>query len=339
MATQTETDKIILPYITHPGSRYNLPYPVQYPTDCITTLRSRPFNFSARSCNKWALGRVIIAGDAAHVFPPFGGQGIASGFRDASALAWRLQYLVQQPSAPHEKVLRAWYLERKQQLDRSLAATIMNGEYVNEARPLHVFVRDWWLWLQQLVPSQKRWLEQGPRALGMTRYVHAEGLPFLESGGMALPQVYAREGGKGKVVFSDDLLFKDGKRGLFRLLVLPESMEEAEVLVGVLGRVKGCDFVRVEEAVVLVQDMGAELRRVDLGKLTVARVATGEEFAASELCVGRPKPQYYDPLRLRKDLGGAKFVLVRPDRFVYATCSHELNLCQMLESLHSVLLT
>jgi len=72
MATPEETSKIIYPYITHPGSRYGLDHPVMFPEDCINTLRSRPFSFVARSCNKWALSRVILAGDAAHVFPPFG---------------------------------------------------------------------------------------------------------------------------------------------------------------------------------------------------------------------------------------------------------------------------
>jgi len=72
MAGPEETGKIIYPYITHPGSRYGLSHPVQFPLDCIKTLRSRPFSFVARSCNKWASGRVILVGDAAHVFPPFG---------------------------------------------------------------------------------------------------------------------------------------------------------------------------------------------------------------------------------------------------------------------------
>lgn len=43
---------------------------VSYPDDCIKILRSRPFWFSARSCNKWALDRVLLCGDSAHVFPP-----------------------------------------------------------------------------------------------------------------------------------------------------------------------------------------------------------------------------------------------------------------------------
>lgn len=47
-----------------------LPSAVQFPEDCIRVLRSRPFRFSARSCNKWSHGRVALCGDSAHVFPP-----------------------------------------------------------------------------------------------------------------------------------------------------------------------------------------------------------------------------------------------------------------------------
>lgn len=72
MASDQEIKKIIYPYITHSGDRYGLPHPVRFPDDCIKILRSRPFFFSARNCNKWSLGRVTLAGDAAHVFPPFG---------------------------------------------------------------------------------------------------------------------------------------------------------------------------------------------------------------------------------------------------------------------------
>lgn len=50
--------------------RCRLDTDVEYPNDCINVLRSRPFRFAARKCNKWAMGRVILCGDAAHVFPP-----------------------------------------------------------------------------------------------------------------------------------------------------------------------------------------------------------------------------------------------------------------------------
>jgi hypothetical protein len=43
---------------------------IPFPSDCINILRSRPFAFSARRCNKFSVDRVLLAGDAAHVFPP-----------------------------------------------------------------------------------------------------------------------------------------------------------------------------------------------------------------------------------------------------------------------------
>lgn len=338
MATSEETSKIIFPYLTHRGSRYGLAQPVQYPADCIEILRSRPFSFSARSCNKWAEGRVIISGDAAHVFPPFGGQGIASGFRDVTALAWRLKMLQLIPAADHEHILRAWYLERKQQLERSLAATIQNGEYVTEQDPIKVFIREWSLWFQQLLPSWKRQLEKGPRANGMTKYKHADGLPFLSTGGLLLPQVYAWDSRSSRVTFSDDLIFSPNKKGLFQLLVLPESLEHAKQLTQELRNISPHQLVAVEEATVLIQDSDTHCPPAQLeGDLFHARVATGEEFTASALCANRPEPQYYDPYRISKEFPGKRFLVVRPDRFVYAACQSGGELTGVLNGLASVL--
>ena len=339
MATPEEHQKIIFPYLTHPGSRYGLQQPVSYPADCIECLRSRPFSFSARSCNKWALGRVILTGDAAHVFPPFGGQGIASGFRDAFALAWRLRLLYQEPTANHEQVLRAWYLERKQQLERSLAATIQNGEYVTERDPFKVFIRDWSLWFMHLVPSWRRQLEAGPRAKGMAKYAYVEGLPLLPSGGLLLPQVYAWDYRSSRVAFSDDVLFSETKKGLLQLLLLPDTTAEATQLVQELQRVPPQRHVAVEEATVLIQHVTIDSSHVQLGgEMSVARVATGDEFAQSELCQNRPDPKYYDPCRISKELPGMKYVLVRPDRFVIGAFRDSGELAEAVGGLANILL-
>ena len=77
----------------------------------------RNCRFKAQVANKWVVGRTMVAGDAAHNFPPFGGQGIASGFRDAISLAWRLELVTKNPSIDYEQLLTGWYVERKQQVE------------------------------------------------------------------------------------------------------------------------------------------------------------------------------------------------------------------------------
>lgn len=95
-------------------------------------------------------------------------------------LAWRLAILPRNSqSINHDKVLTAWYAERKQQLERSLAATIQDGAYVTESDPWKPFVRDWYLWAIQLVPGWKRDLEKGPRNDGMIRYRYQPGMPIF----------------------------------------------------------------------------------------------------------------------------------------------------------------
>ena len=350
MAKPESLGRIVYPYLTHPGQRYGLSSPVQYPVDCIETLRSRPFAFSARSCNEWAQGRVILTGDAAHVFPPFGGQGITSGFRDASALAWRMAVLCRNPDGriDHTNLLSAWYRERKQQLERSLAATIENGEYVTEADPIKVMIRDWYLWALQQIPSWKRWLEKGARRDGMVRYEHQPGLAFLPDlgGGICFPQVYCRRIGEkqdsSNVMFTDDLIFARHKKGIFQVVALLDWVEEVPRAAADLEDAQNLSkgLVLPGDATYIIQDPSATTTGTsqELSEYTIARIATGDEFAADEkLCGQRPVPMYYDMYRMGLEVKWRRYVILRRDQFVFAACSNGVELKRALASIPTVL--
>lgn len=250
----------------------------------------------------------------------------------------------------YEALFRAWYLERKQQLEHSLAATVENGRRVTERSPISIFLRDTYLSFVQLIPSWKRWLEQGARRDGMCRYTHSPGLHFVAElgGGLLLPQVYARSlvSNNAGIFFTDDMIYAPGKQGLFQLVILLDSTAELSTTLRQLQLldIEGLsnNLVKPSECVTIIHDLMATLpesqqKEFEGQKSQIIRAASGAEFAASTLCKDRPEPRYYQPYRIREEVRGRKFVLVRPDRFVFAACTNIEELGSALQLIEPIL--
>ncbi len=74
-------------------------------------VRTVVYTFHARLAERWSQGRVYLAGDAAHLTPPFAGQGMNSGLRDANNLAWKLASVVRGDTGP--RLLDSYEVERR----------------------------------------------------------------------------------------------------------------------------------------------------------------------------------------------------------------------------------
>ncbi|MBX7554651.1 bifunctional 3-(3-hydroxy-phenyl)propionate/3-hydroxycinnamic acid hydroxylase [Streptomyces sp. NPDC004232] len=84
--------------------------PPSYDGD-FEVVRKTQYTFRARVADRWSGGRVFLLGDAAHLTPPFIGQGLCSGLRDAYNLTWKLARVLQQGA--NERMLETYESERK----------------------------------------------------------------------------------------------------------------------------------------------------------------------------------------------------------------------------------
>src|ERR1700760_4736267 len=128
---------------------------------------------------------------------------------DALGLAWRLAIAVKSPSVNYDKLLAAWMVERKRAVQDALNFVVGNGKKNDESDSFKLFLRDWILWLIQLVPSIRRSIQR-PRADPLC-YPFEEGVVFLPEleGGRSMSQVFCRilYSNDHEVHFTDDVIF------------------------------------------------------------------------------------------------------------------------------------
>ncbi|MFE0420512.1 bifunctional 3-(3-hydroxy-phenyl)propionate/3-hydroxycinnamic acid hydroxylase MhpA [Streptomyces tendae] len=81
------------------------------PDERLDLLRCTEYTFRARVARRWREGRVFLAGDAAHVTPPFIGQGLCAGLRDAQNLGWKMASVLRGQAGP--ELLDSYETERR----------------------------------------------------------------------------------------------------------------------------------------------------------------------------------------------------------------------------------
>jgi 3-(3-hydroxy-phenyl)propionate hydroxylase len=108
--------------------------------DAIEIWRSAVYRFHALVAERWRVGRVFLAGDACHQTPPFMGQGMCAGIRDAANLAWKLALVLRAGAA--DALLDSYEQERKPHVEALINFAIKAGEVIGELDVAKARARD-----------------------------------------------------------------------------------------------------------------------------------------------------------------------------------------------------
>jgi 3-(3-hydroxy-phenyl)propionate hydroxylase len=118
--------------------------------DAVEIIRSAVYSFHALIARGWRAGRVLLAGDAAHQMPPFLGQGMCAGFRDAANLEWKLARVLRGTADP--ALLDTYESERSPHVRAIIEQAVAAGRIIQTTDPVEAAARDAFL-LDPAVPG------------------------------------------------------------------------------------------------------------------------------------------------------------------------------------------
>lgn len=268
--------------------------------------RKLVYTFNALVAERWREGRVILAGDAAHMTPQFMGQGMSSGVRDAHNLAWKLDAVLRGRAG--NALLDSYENERRHHAKAMIDGSVRLKSAVSMSNPVAAGTRNALLKTMQAIPPLKAYLREGgfkpkPR--------------FCKDHYFGLPRNGFR-GPEGSLVPQPQVFDLEG-----RLLMLDEVLGNGFALVGL-----GCDPRKN------LSDTSEQiLQRLNTRFVTVfakGQRPQGHHGVSHATPTGLLEVEEQDDLLhrwLRKHgVYGNSIALVRPDKYLFGTArSSDIN--------------
>lgn len=256
--------------------------------------RARIYLHHSRIAERFKTGRVFLAGDAAHLQPPFFGQGMNSGLRDATNLAWKLAWVIK--GQADAGILETYDAERRNHALAMVNFATWMGEFY---RPMNRFTerfRDLFFRIIRKLPGAKDYVLQ-LKFKPMSRYT--EGVVLFDAqAGKAKDYPVGR-------MFMQPSVILDGRQ-----VKLDDAIGPAFCLIG----------VNADPAALLG---GARVAALAAGGCRTMVVAPSKSVGAAKfpsspsIAVEDVQGKFRD-WRMKNPQW--QFILVRPDRYVAAVC-------------------
>lgn len=245
----------------------------------VNIYRKRVYDFHAIIADRWQEGRVFLAGDAAHMTPPFAGQGLNSGFRDVTNLFWKLSAVVKGFADP--VILDSYELERRDHAWELIETALNLGKQIQPIDPEQAAQRDALFAMLNQDPAAMQNLADEMGASLLLRSVE-KGLAVEAGQGTA----------SGRLLIQPEVVSQDGTT-----VLLDECLGSGFSIVGY-----DCDPAEVLDGETLEQ-----WQRIGT---TVVAIASTAERASNDWVVDR-SGELGEWIAAK----GASVLLVRPDRF------------------------
>lgn len=174
-----------------------LPYPER-----VELIRQRVYTHNARIAGKFREGRVLLAGDAAHIMPVWQGQGYNSGMRDAFNLAWKLALVVKGQAGA--ALLDSYEQERRDHAKAMIDLSVMAGNVLAPPRRWQGALRDGLSWALNALPPVKRYLME----------MRFKPMPQYRKGALLPPEGKTSDSPIGRMFIQPPVKDRSGQRGL-----------------------------------------------------------------------------------------------------------------------------
>src|SRR6266852_8445968 len=151
-------------------------------------IRQAVYTFHSTLAKSLSKGRVFLLGDAAHMMPPFGGQGLNSGLRDAHNLSWKLSMVLQ--GLATSQLLDTYHQERYRHVAQMIRLSSFLGSIVMSTAQPVAFCRNIILHMLNTVPAVRKFLAEAglkPQPRYKTGFLLSDGSNKAITGAL-LPQ-------------------------------------------------------------------------------------------------------------------------------------------------------